>query len=251
MDLDGKVALVTGAASGIGQAVAEALARAGASVSVLGRSEASNTETLDRIRGVCGRALGVAADVTEDGDVRAAVACTVETFGALHIAICCAGVEAESGLLEDLTISDYTRIFDVHVKGTFLTLKHTLPAIAEAGGGSIATTASTGGVVAFPRAPLYCAAKHAVVGLTKVAALDYAHRRVRVNSVAPSAVDTPMLERFIGGRTTVREQLAAAHPNGRVASASEIAECFLWLASERSSYVTGHTLVADGGYTTG
>lgn len=188
--------------------------------------------------------------MTVEEDVRSAVARTVTAFGALHIAVCCAGVEAESGLLEDLTIEDYTRIFDVHVKGTFLTLKHVVPAIASAGGGSVATTASTGGVVGFPHAPLYCAAKHAVVGLTKVAALDYASKGVRVNSVAPSAVDTPMLERFIGGRPALRSQLAAAHPMGRVASASEIAGCFVWLASERSSYVTGHTLVADGGYTT-
>ena len=251
MELEGKVALVTGAASGIGQAVAVALAKAGAMVSVVGRSESSNAETLSRIRVFGGRGLGLAADVREEEAVRGAVARTLDTFGALNIAVCCAGVEAESGLLEEMTVYDYARIFDVHVKGTFLTLKHVLPAIAATGGGSVATTSSTGGVVAFPRAPLYCAAKHAVVGLTKVAALDYASRGVRVNSVAPSVADTPMLERFVGGRPAIREQLASAHPIGRVASASEIAECFLWLASERSSYVTGHTVVADGGYTTG
>lgn len=251
MELEGKVAFVTGAGSGIGQAVVVALARAGANVSVVGRSESTNRETLDRIGAVQGRALGLTADVRDEGAIRAAVARTVDTFGALHIAVCCAGVPAESGLIEQLTVDDYARIFDVHVKGTFLSLKHVLPAIVESGGGSVATTASTGGVVAFPGAPLYCAAKHAIVGLTKVAALDYAPKRVRVNCVAPSAVDTPMLEHFIGGRPAIREHLAAAHPIRRIASASEIAECFLWLVSERASYVTGQTLLADGGYTTG
>ena len=250
MHLRGKVAFVTGASSGIGQAVALALARAGAAVSMVGRTESSNAETVALLRPLGARSLGIHADVRKEDAIRGAVARTVQTFGALHIAICCAGVEAESGLLEGLTVEDYERIFVVHVKGTFLTLKHVLPVIAAAGGGSVVTTASTGGVVAFPGAPLYCAAKHAIIGLTKVTAIDYAAKGIRVNSVAPSVVDTPMLDRFVAGRPGVRQQLADAHPAARVASPAEIAECFLWLASECSSYVTGHTLVAEGGYTT-
>lgn len=250
MELKGSVAIVTGGSSGIGQAVAIGLAKAGASVSVVGLSESNIRATLQCLRAIGSEALSVKADVRQDDAVRAAVHQTVETFGRLNIAICCAGVEAESAPIEKLGVEDYERIFDVHVKGTFLTLKHSLPAIAAAGGGSVVTTTSTGGLVGFPGAPLYCAAKHAVVGLTKVAALDYAARNVRVNSVAPSAADTPMLERFVAGRALVRQQLEAAHPIPRIASAAEIAECFLWLASGRSSYVTGQTLVADGGYTT-
>lgn len=249
MELKDKVALVTGGSSGIGRAVAVALAKAGAAVTVVGRFESSNAETLARLAALGARSLGVAADVRDEDAVRTAVARTLDTFGALHVAICCAGVEAESGLLERLTVEDYERIFDVHVKGTFLTLKHVLPAISAAGGGAVVTTASTGGVVGFPGAPLYCAAKHAVIGLTKVAALDYAAKGIRVNAVAPSAVDTPMLDRFVADRPAIRQQLAAAHPAARIPSAEEIAECFLWLASDRSSYVTGQTLVADGGYT--
>ncbi|NOU30200.1 MAG: SDR family oxidoreductase, partial [Polyangiaceae bacterium] len=207
--------------------------------------------TVAEIRAAGGKATEQVADVREEDDVARAVASCAAQLGAVHVGVNCAGVEADTQSIEHFGAQEYERIFRTHVYGAALFMKYVIPRLVQAGGGALVNTASTGGVVGFPGAPLYCAAKHAVVGLTKVGALDHARFGVRVNCVAPSAVDTPMLSRFTGGDDSMLGALANAHPLRRIASAREVAEAIVWLASPRSSYVTGHTLMVDGGYTVG
>jgi NAD(P)-dependent dehydrogenase (short-subunit alcohol dehydrogenase family) len=242
-DFAGRVALITGGTSGIGRATAIAFAQAGARVAVSGRRQAEGEETVRLVEQVGGAATFLRSDVVVESDVAAMIDALISSFGRLDYAFNNAGVEQQAQSLPEQTEKA------INVKGVWLAMKYEIPAmLATADGGAIVNTSSIAGVVGFPQVPIYAASKHAVIGMTKAVALEYAQRNVRVNAVSPGAVETPMFERFTGPDDSVRAQLASMHPMGRVARPEEIADAVLFLCSDRASFITGHTLVIDGGF---
>jgi NAD(P)-dependent dehydrogenase (short-subunit alcohol dehydrogenase family) len=249
--LEGKVALVTGGGSGIGRASALAYANAGAKVVVSGRREKEALETVALIQKAGGQGLFVRADVSNEADVEHLVTKTLSTYGRLDIAFNNAGIEGEVGKqTHEQSLDNYRAVIDTNVLGVLLAMKHEISAMLKNGGGAIVNNASVGGLIGFPGVSVYVASKHAVLGLTKTAALEYARKGIRVNAVSPGGIETPMLDRFTGGPgTDFFNQLAGMHPIGRLGRPEEIAEAVLWLSSDRASFVTGLTLTADGGWT--
>jgi NAD(P)-dependent dehydrogenase (short-subunit alcohol dehydrogenase family) len=245
----GKVAFVTGAASGIGRATALAFAREGAGVVVADVSEQGNQETARMIEEAGGRALAVRCDVTRSEDAKAALDKAVETFGRLDVAFNNAGVEQPIMPAADLTEEEWDRIVAINLRGVFLCMKHEIPLMLEQGGGAIVNTSSGAGVKGFAGQAAYCAAKYGIVGLSKAAALDYAKANIRVNAVCPGIIETPMMDRFSGGTSEGRERVIAQEPVGRMGKSEEIAAAVLWLCSDAASFVTGHAMVVDGGQT--
>jgi NAD(P)-dependent dehydrogenase (short-subunit alcohol dehydrogenase family) len=248
MDFTGKVVLVTGGTSGIGRETALQFARSGARVVVAGRRQPEGDAVAREIAAAGGEALFVQADLSREEDVQRLVDRTLQRFGRLDVAFNNAGVE-QSGPLAEATVDDYRRTFDVNVLGVVLSMKYEVPAMLRTGGGSIINTSSVLGHIATPGSGLYNASKHAVEGLTKTAALEYAKQGIRVNAVAPAATETEMIDRFVGaGDTEGRRQLAAIHPIGRLGRTSEVASAVLYLASDGASFVTGTSLPVDGGW---
>lgn len=247
--LEGKVAFITGGTSGIGRQTAVTLAQAGAKVVVTGRREAEGAETVRQVEAAGGEALFVRTDVKNESDIKNAVNQTLERFGRLDIALNNAGVET-AGPIPEVTEDNYRNTFDINVWGVLASMKYELPAMQKNGGGSIINVSSVAGQIGMPGVSVYVASKHAVEGLTKVAALEYAQAGIRVNAVAPGLIDTDMADRFAGKEGEMREQIAGMHPLGRSGKPREIADAVLFLASEDSSFVTGHSLNVDGGWTT-
>jgi NAD(P)-dependent dehydrogenase (short-subunit alcohol dehydrogenase family) len=242
----GKAALVTGAGSGIGRALASRLGRLGAAVAVLDLNQAAARETAATIIGDGGRAIDILVDVADEEAVRAAVATTVEAFGTLDVAVNNAAVPSTGQDLAAMTAETWERVLRVNLTGTFFSLKHEIPELLRAGGGAIVNIASNGGLYAIPQAPAYVASKHGVVGLTKVAAVDYAARGIRVNAVAPAITRTAMFDEVARG-TDMAARQEAVTPLGRLATPDEVAAAAIWLCSDEASYVTGTTLSVDGG----
>jgi NAD(P)-dependent dehydrogenase (short-subunit alcohol dehydrogenase family) len=243
-----KVALVTGGTSGIGEATALAFARAGARVVLSGRREKEGAAVVAEIQHLGGTAAFVCADVAQDADVKAMVDFTVATYGRLDIAFNNAGVEW-FGPLDQATEAEYRRVFDVNVWGVLNSMRHEIPAMLQSGGGAIVNTSSVGGHIARPQGSIYAATKHAVEGLTKAAALEFARQNLRVNAVAPGATATAMLDRaFEEVGDEVRDSVLASIPVGWIGASKHIAAAVLYLCSDEAKFTTGISLVVDGGW---
>ena len=244
---ENKVVLITGATSGIGKISALAFAKAGAKVIVSGRREAEGQAVVAEIKAAGGEATFVKADVAVEADVAALVAKTVATYGRLDVAFNNAGVEL-TGSIVDANEADYRRVFDINVWGVLTSMKHEIPVMLKQGGGVIINTSSVAGHVGLSGAGVYVASKHAVEGLTKAAALEYAKQGIRVNAVAPAAIETDMMNRFTGGgNEEALNYMRSLHPVGRLGRAEEIANPVLFLASDAASFITGASLNIDGG----
>jgi NAD(P)-dependent dehydrogenase (short-subunit alcohol dehydrogenase family) len=242
-----KVALVVGGTSGIGKATALAFAKAGAKVVITGRREKEGTGLAAEITKNGGTAAFVRADVAKDADVVKTVDFVQTTYGRLDVAFNNAGVEFSSPL-DQVTEEQYRRIFDISVWGVLNSMKHEIAAMLKTGGGAIVNTSSVFGHIGAPQASVYVAAKHAVEGLTKAIALEFAKQGIRVNSVAPGVVDTDMIDRLFGKEDEQRNWLRSLHPMGRLGAGEEIAEAVLYLASDAAKFTTGTTLLVDGGW---
>jgi len=239
------------AGGGIGRASAVAFANAGAKVVVSGRREKEALETVALVQKGGGRGTFIKADVTKEADAIELVAQAVSTYGRLDFAFNNAGIEGEVGKqTHEQSVTNYHSVMDTNVLGVLLAMKHEIAAMLKTGGGAIVNNASVGGLIGFPGVSVYVASKHAVLGLTKTAALEYAKQDIRINAVSPGGIETPMLHRFTGGPgTDFFNQLAGMHPIGRLGRPEEIAEAVVWLCSDKASFVTGLSLTADGGWT--
>ena len=244
----GKVALVTGGTSGIGKATAIAFARAGAKVVLSGRREQEGAQVVDEIKKLGGEAAFVRADVARDGDVKKMIDFTIDKFGKLDIAFNNAGVEWK-GPLDQATEAEYRRVFDINVWGVLNSMRHEIPAMLRNGGGAIVNTSSVAGHVGLAQVSVYIASKHAVEGLTKSVALEFAKQNVRINAVAPGPIVTEMWDRFAADGMT--DQMISLVPAGRVGGVDEIAAAVLYLASDAAKFTTGTSLVVDGGIVAG
>jgi NAD(P)-dependent dehydrogenase (short-subunit alcohol dehydrogenase family) len=240
----GKVALVTGGTSGIGKTTAIEFARAGAKVLVSGRREKEGAQVVAEIKKLGGDAAFVRADVAKDADVKTMVDFAVEKFGRLDIAFNNAGVESK-GPLDQATEAEYRRVFDINVWGVLNSMRHEIPVMLKNGGGAIVNTSSVAGHAGFPEGSTYIASKHAVEGLTKSAALEFAKQNIRINSVAPGPIATDMWDRFAGDAS---DQILSSIPAARVGTAEEIAAAVLYLTSDAAKFTTGTSLVVDGGF---
>ncbi|MBW1666648.1 MAG: SDR family oxidoreductase [Deltaproteobacteria bacterium] len=244
---ENKVALVTGAGSGIGRASALAFAREGAKVVVVDLAVEEAEDTVSMIKGSDGEAFLLRADVSKASDVEAMVSRTIETYGRLDCAYNNAGVAAPPHLIPDTTEEEWDRVISVNLKGVWLCMKYEIPQMLRQGKGAIVNASSMLGLIGLPKRSAYAASKHGVVGLTKVAALEYASDGLRVNAICPAVVRTPLVESIISSDPEAEAQLMSMIPMRRLGTLEEIAEVVIWLCSDAASFVTGHAMLVDGG----
>jgi NAD(P)-dependent dehydrogenase (short-subunit alcohol dehydrogenase family) len=249
-EFNGKVALVTGGGSGIGRATALAFAREGAQVVIGNRNVKRGEETISMIRDAGGTASFQRTDVMGAADVEALVDHAVTTYGRLDMAFNNAGIEGEvKPTLVDQTEANFDAVMGINVKGVWLSMKYEIPRMLDQGGGAIVNCSSVAGVIGFPGIGIYSASKHAVIGLTKAAALEFSAQGIRVNAVNPAVIDTEMVDRLADGMNVKKDDLTTFHPIGRLGRVEEVAEAVLWLCSDKASFVTGHSMMVDGGFT--
>ncbi len=244
--LENKVAIVTGAASGIGEAVAHIFAEAGAKVVVSDVDQENGERVVAELKLQGADAIFVQADTSKPADNEKLVKTTIEQFGALHIAVNNAGIGGPAARTGEYPVDDWDKVISINLSGVFYGLRYQIPAMLEHGGGSIINMASILGQVGTKLSGAYVAAKHGVVGLTKSAALEYAEQNIRINSVGPGYIRTPLLTKHLTPEQM--DNLVQLHPVGRLGESKEIAELVLWLASDKASFVTGAYYAADGGY---
>ena len=246
-DFSGRVALVTGGGSGLGQAAARLLAGRGARVVVADVNDDGGAETVKQCTKAGGKATFVHTDVTDEQQVAAAVATAVDTWGRLDAALNNAGTTGPSKPTADYSLDEWNAVVALNLTSVFLCLKHEIPQMVSQGGGAIVNTSSGAGLVGFAGLPGYVATKHGVIGLTRAAALEYVKAGVRVNAICPGSTRTPMLEGFMGGDPVIEKAMEQSAPIGRLAHPDEIAEAMVWLLSDAASFVVGHALAVDGG----
>jgi NAD(P)-dependent dehydrogenase (short-subunit alcohol dehydrogenase family) len=250
-ELQGKVALVTGGTSGIGRDTAVLFAKAGARVVIAGRRESEGKETVELVRAAGGQGLFVKADVSKAAEVEALVQRTVEKFGRLDVAFNNAGIEGHWLPITEQSEEDWDRTIDINVKGVWLCLKYEIrQMLKQGGGGAIVNMASAAGLIGLAGAATYCASKHGVMGLTKSAALETARSGIRVNVVCPAVIETPMADRAYAD-PGIHKFVLGLHPIGRFGRAEEISAAVLWMCSDFASFMTGQSLVLDGGLLAG
>jgi NAD(P)-dependent dehydrogenase (short-subunit alcohol dehydrogenase family) len=250
-ELEGKVALVTGGTSGIGREAAVLFAKTGARVVVAGRREPEGKETVEIVRAAGGDCLFVKTDVSRASEVEALIQTTTERFGRLDIAFNNAGVEGVWAPITRQSEEDWDRTIDINLKGVWLSLKYEIRQMLKQGGsGAIVNMASITGMVGAVGAAAYSASKHGVIGLTQTAALENAKSGIRINAVCPGFTETPMADRIfrVPG---VHKYVLSCHPIGRLGRPTEIAEAVVWMCSDRASFMTGQSLVLDGGFLAG
>jgi len=245
--LNGKVAIVTGASSGIGRSVAQVYAKNGASVVVSDVNDAGGAETVNLIQKEGGQAVYCHADVSNAEDCEKLVDFTTKKYGRLDLACNNAGIGGESNLTGAYSIDGWEKIIGINLSGVFYSMRYEIPAMLKAGGGAIVNMASILGQVGFATAPAYVAAKHGVIGLTQTAAVEYAKEGIRINSVGPGFINTSMISN-LDSNPEVHNMLVGLHPIGRLGQPEEVAELVLWLSTDKASFVTGSYYPVDGGY---
>jgi len=248
-DFKGQVALVTGAASGIGLATARAFANAGAAVTLADLNEAALEQAVDEITAAGGKAIGVVCDVSDESRVAAMVERTVATFGRLDFAFNNAGIQVPASEIADQSAEDYDRISAINQRGVWACMKHELLQMRKQGSGAIVNCSSIGGLTGRALIAAYHGTKHGVIGLTRSVALEYAARGIRVNAVCPGTIDTPMVSSMLDRGMLTMEDLLRDLPMKRLGRGEEIADAVLWLCSSGSTFVTGQALAVDGGFT--
>ncbi len=252
--MEGKVAVITGGSSGIGRSAGVLFAREGARVVVAARRSDEGEETVQMIREAGGDALFVRADVSQAAALHALVNTCVARYGRLDYAVNNAGIEGSIVPMIDCTEDGWDTIIDINLKGVWLCMKAEIVQMQQNGGGAIVNISSIGGLIGFPRMGPYVATKHGIIGLTKTAALEYAAHNIRVNVICPDLIDTPMADRFVEGMQAggidAEQILMSLAPIKRRGTPAEIAEAAVWLCSDAASYVTGHSMVVDGGFMT-
>lgn len=240
-----KVAIITGAASGIGEATAVLFGKEGAKVVVADIQEEKGKEVVNKIRTAGGKAEFLKADVSRAEDNKALVDFAVKTYGKLDIAVNNAGIGGESNKIADMTLEGWHQVIDVNLHSIFYGMKYQIAAMLKNGGGSIVNISSILGKVGFMGSAAYVASKHAILGITRNAALEYSAENIRTNCVGPAFIDTPLLEQL---EEEVKQQVVELHPIGRFGKSDEVAELIFWLGSDKSSFTTGAYYPIDGGY---
>lgn len=248
-DFSGKVAVVTGGASGMGLAAAKAYAEAGASVVVSDVNQEALDKVIDEIISAGGTAIGVVCDVTDENQVEALIQKAVDTYGTIDMAYNNAGIQVPACSVTEETFENFEKVNAINLRGVWACMKHELRVMKEKGRGAIVNCSSTGGLVGLERLAAYHGSKHGVIGLTKSAAMEFADSGIRINAVCPGAIHTPMVTSMLEAGDLTEEIIASSQPIGRLGEAREIAEAVMWLSSDASSFVLGIALPVDGGFT--
>ena len=247
---DQKVAIVTGGSSGIGRATAIALAKEGAKIVVAARRSKEGNETVQLVKETGSDGIFVNTDVANEASVKSLIEKTIDSYHRLDYAFNNAGIEQTMAPIAEQTVEEFDQIMNVNVRGVWLSMKYEIPEMIKNGvgvGGAIVNNSSVAGIMGFPQMAIYIASKHAVLGLTKSAALEYAKSGIRINAIAPGGVITEMANRVNEDNPQFLETLTSMHPVGRLANPEEIANAVVWLLSGKASFVIGHTLLVDGG----
>lgn len=243
-----QVVFITGASSGIGRATALKFGEAQAQVMLADVNSQAGIALAKTIRDKGGKAAFVKCDVSNEDEVKRAIAETIDVFGRIDCAFNNAGIEGQVGTTAECSKENWNQVLQTNLTGIWFCMKYQIVEMLKQKSGTIINCSSIAGLIGFPGSPAYVASKHGVLGLTKTAALEYAKSNIRINAVCPGVIETPMIERFSHGEQALLNQLKVAEPIGRMGKAEEIADSVLWLASSASSFVTGHTLTVDGGW---